>query len=216
MNFKSITSCTMVALALVIALTCLKLLSTSKNEFILAEAHLAKNEISKAITHYERALHWFLPFSQTPYQAAEKLWEIAQEYQTQNQIAEALKTYRTLRSSFYSIRSIYTPGKKWIPLCNEKIAHLMAVRFIESQKNPAISLDDKKSLYLVLLEKDRPPYTFPSIMCEIGFFGWVASILLFIFKALSAQGHLKKRPALLFVSSFLIFYSMWIWGLFRA
>jgi len=216
MNFKTITTYLLVALTLLTVFTCIKIVTNSKNEFDLAEEHLSRNELSKSITHYARALHWFLPFSKTPSLAAEKLWAIGQKLQTQNNSVEALKTYRILRSSFYSIRSIYTPGKKWIHLCNEKIAHLMAVRFIESQKNPAISLDDKKSLYLVLLEKDRPPYTFPSIMCEIGFFGWVASILLFIFKALSAQGHLKKRPALLFVSSFLIFYSMWIWGLFRA
>ncbi|MDE0848036.1 MAG: hypothetical protein OSA44_04415 [Nitrospinaceae bacterium] len=187
---------------------------TSKNEFLLAEDHLAKNELSKAVNHYERALRWFLPFSRTPNRAAEKLWEIAQNQQTQNQNIEALKTYRILRSAFYSVRSIYTPGKKWIHLCNEKIAHLMA--FIESQERPGITFSEKKSEYMDLMETDRPPFTFPSIMSAIGFFGWVSSILLFIFKALSRQGHLKKRPAILFVSTFLLFYNIWIWGMFNA
>jgi hypothetical protein len=216
MNFKTITSFILTALIVLIIFTCIKIISTSKSEFILAEDHLARDELSKAITHYERSLHWFLPFSQTPYQAAEKLWALAQRLQSQNQTSEALKTYRILRSAFYSIRSIYTPGKKWIHLCNEKIAHLMATNFIESQESPKTTFAEKKSQYLSLLETERPPFTFPGIMNEIGFFGWVSSILLFIFKALSPQGQLKKRPATLFVSSFLFFYCIWIWGLFNA
>lgn len=64
-----------------------------KNELLLAEEHLAKKELSMAVTHYERALHWFLPFSQTPYQAAEKLWGIAEDQKAENQYVEALKTY---------------------------------------------------------------------------------------------------------------------------
>ncbi len=214
MNFKTITSYILVTLTILILFTCMKILMTSKNEFLLAEDHLAKNELSKAVNHYERALRWFLPFSRTPNRAAEKLWEIAQNQQTQNQNIEALKTYRILRSAFYSVRSIYTPGKKWIHLCNEKIAHLMA--FIESQERPGITFSEKKSEYMDLMETDRPPFTFPSIMSAIGFFGWVSSILLFSFKALSRHGQLKKRPAILFVSTFLLFYNIWIWGMFNA
>ena len=216
MNFKTITTYLLVALTLLTVFTCIKIVTNSKNEFDLAEEHLSRNELSKSITHYARALHWFLPFSKTPSLAAEKLWAIGQKLQTQNNSVEALKTYRILRSSFYSIRTIYTPGKKWINLCNEKIAHLMAESFTNSQKNHKITFADKKSQYLILLEEDRPPFTFPSIMCELGFFGWVLSILLFIFKALSPQGHVKMRPALLFISSFFVSYSMWVWGLFNA
>ena len=79
-----------------------------------------------------------------------------------------------------------------------------------------MEFSEKKSEYMDLMETDRPPFTFPSIMSAIGFFGWVSSILLFIFKALSRQGHLKKRPAILFVSTFLLFYNIWIWGMFNA
>jgi hypothetical protein len=216
MNFKTITFCILTALIFLTVFTCVKIITTSKSEFILAEEHFSNNELSKSIIHYERALHWFLPFSQTPNQAAEKLWKIAQKLQTKKNIPEALKTYRILRSSFYSVRSIYTPGKKWIHRCNEKIAHIMAVKYTESQENPEMSLADKKAQYLSLLENERPPFTFPSLINEVGFFGWVLSILLFIFKALSPQGHIKKGPAILFISSFSIFYSIWIWGLFNA
>ncbi len=216
MTFKTIASYILAALLILIVLTCVKIIKTSKNEFLLAENYHAKSEHLQAITHYERALHWFLPFSQTPHLAAEKLWAIAEYYQTQNQIAEALKTYRILRSAFYSIRSITTPGENWIHRCNDKIAHLMALNFLNSQETPNADFAEKKSQYLVLLEANRPPFTFPSLMTELGFFGWVSSILLFLFKALSPQGNIQKSPSIVFGSTFLIFYSIWIWGLFNA
>ena len=72
MNSKTIATYLLVALTLLLVFTCVKIATTSKKEFVLAEEHLAKNELSKSITHYERALHWFLPFSKTPYLAAEK------------------------------------------------------------------------------------------------------------------------------------------------
>jgi tetratricopeptide (TPR) repeat protein len=214
MNSKIL--CILAVLIILTLLTCAKIITNSQNEFVLADEHLAKNELSKATIHYERALHWYLPFFQTPYQAAEKLWTIAEILHSQNQIAEALKTYRILRSAFYSIRSFYTPGKNWIHRCNERIAHLMAEKFIASQKIQRNSFADKKSEYLFLLEEDRPPYTFYSVINEVGFFGWVFSIFLFIFKALTPQGKIKKHPAILFISSFFLFYVIWVWGLLNA
>ena len=67
---------------------------TSKNEFLLAEDHLAKNELSKAVNHYERALRWFLPFSRTPNRAAEKLWEICKVSAIVKEGATAMFGYR--------------------------------------------------------------------------------------------------------------------------
>ncbi len=216
MNLKIITAFILTTLLTLTVFTCIKIIVTSKNEFHLAEEYLAQNNISTAINHYERALHWYLPFHQTPYQAAERLWAIAQNQQTQNQNAEALKTYRILRGAFYSIRSFYTPGKNWIQRCNDKISHLMATRFVESRKSPKLSFTEKKSHYMKLLEAERPPSTFASIVNEVGFFGWIASVLLFIFKALSPEGTVKKKPAIFFITAFSLFYSIWIWGLFNA
>lgn len=216
MNFKTTATPISLALTIILVFTVVKVFITGKKEFRIAEEYLAKHELTQAVNHYERAIQWHMPFSQTPNQAAEKLWTIAQDFQVQNRIPESLKTYRLLRGAFYSVRSIYTPGKKWIQLCNEKIAHLMAKNFIASQPKTTITFNQKKSQYLELLQADRPPYIFASVVNEIGFFGWVASALLFIVKALSPQGGVKQRPAFLFFSSFIIFYSLWIWGMFKT
>tara|TARA_B100001123_G_scaffold415889_1_gene516890 strand:+ start:365 stop:1015 length:651 start_codon:yes stop_codon:yes gene_type:complete len=216
MRPKTITVTVLAALTILIALTSIKIITTARNEYLLAEEFFEKNEIPKAVNHYERAVQWFLPFSKTPNQAAEKLWEIAQNQQIQNQNAEALKTCRILRGAFYSVRSFYTPGEKWIHLCNDKIAHIMAMNFFKSREKQEITLAEKKSQYLLLLEAERPPFLFASLMTEIGFLGWVFSAILFIFKALTPEGHFKKRLAILFVSTFLLFYCLWIWGMFNT
>ena len=63
MNPKTLTTCILAALTILIVFTGIKILMAGKNELLLAEEHLAKKELSMAATHYERALHWFLPFS---------------------------------------------------------------------------------------------------------------------------------------------------------
>jgi len=216
MNLKNIILFTLATLITLTAFTCFKIIISSQREFDLAEEYLAKNKISPAINHYERALQWYLPLSQTPYQAAEKLWQIAENQQAQNQNMAALKTYRILRGAFYSIRSTHTPGEDWIHRCNDKISHLMASQFIDSQATPKTSFTEKKSQYLKLLEAERPPLTMPSIVAIAGFFGWVTSVLLFIFKALSPQGDIKRKPGMVFAATFSFFYMTWIWGLLNT
>ena len=57
MNPKTLTTCILAALTILIVFTGIKILMAGKNELLLAEEHLAKKELSMAVTHYERALH---------------------------------------------------------------------------------------------------------------------------------------------------------------
>jgi hypothetical protein len=43
----------------------------------------------------------------------------------QGDVTRALIAYRTLRSSFYAIAWIYSPGTEWIAKCDAKIAALV-------------------------------------------------------------------------------------------
>lgn len=121
----------------------------------------------------------------------------------------------TAQCFLFCSQFLHTRGKLDSPLqWKNRPPH--GVKFYWNPSETKNNYYGKKSQYLVLLEADRPPFTFPSVMNEIGFFGWVSSILLFIFKAFSREGRLNMRPAILFVSTFLFFYSIWIWGMFNA
>ncbi|MFT4578671.1 MAG: hypothetical protein ACI8PD_001546 [Nitrospinales bacterium] len=196
-------------------LTFLKIYLNGNEEFSIAEELFSKNNYTEATTHYERAIQWHLPGSSTPALAAEKLWRISLLYESKNLTDEALKTCRLLRGAFYSTRSLFTPGKKWINLCNEKIAHWMASKPDLTNKTP-LSFENRKNKFLKNLQADRPPSTFGSILTEVGFFGWVACAALFLLKAITPTAGLKPRPAIIYSAAFLIFYVIWILGMFTV
>ena len=134
-------------LAILTLLTILKIYINGNEEFSKAEELFNKNDYTQATTHYERAIQWHIPGSSTPALAAEKLWHISLFYESKNLTDEALKTCRLLRGAFYSTRSFFTPGEKWINLCNEKIAHWMASK-PDIINKPPLSFESRKNKFL--------------------------------------------------------------------
>jgi len=202
-------------LVILTLLTFLKIYLNGNEEFSIAEELFSKNNYTEATTHYERAIQWHIPGSSTPVLAAEKLWSIGLFYESKNLTDEALKTCRLLRGAFYSTRSFFTPGEKWINLCNEKIAHWMASKPDQINKI-SLSFESRKNRFLKNLQADRPPSTLGSILTEVGFFGWVACAALFLIKAVTPTAGLKPRPAIIYSTAFLLFYAIWIMGMFNV
>ncbi len=196
-------------------LTCLKIYFNGKEELSTAEELLKNKNYAQAVVHFERAIQWYFPISNTASLAAGKLWDITLHYENENLQEEALKTCRLLRGAFYSTRSFYTPGKKWINLCNGKIVHLMASKSAGDNKTSLI-FENQKKKFLKNMEADRPPSTFWSILIEVGFFGWVTCVILFLLKAVTPTANLKPKPAVAYITAFLIFYSIWVMGMFNV
>jgi hypothetical protein len=201
--------------AILTLLMILKIYLNGNEELSKAEELFSKNNYTLATTHYERAIQWHIPGSSTPTLAAEKLWHISLFYESKNLTDEALKTCRLLRGAFYSTRSFFTPGEKWINLCNEKIAHWMASKPDLINKTP-LSFESRKNRFLKNLQADKPPFTFGGILTEVGFFGWVACAALFLIKAITPAAGLKLKPAIIYSTAFLLFYAIWIFGMFNV
>ncbi len=109
----------------------------SAKEFNMGEDALKKQEFNMAITHFERSIHWYTPFNKYVSGSAERLWEIGEIAEKKGDPSLALLAYRSLRSSFYAVRSFYTPHKEWINKCDEKILTLTLARLSVSSKNHA-------------------------------------------------------------------------------
>jgi hypothetical protein len=201
--------------AILTLLMIFKIYLNGNEELSKAEELFSKNNYPQATTHYERAIQWNIPGSSTPTLAAERLWSISLFYESKNLTDEALKTCRLLRGAFYSTRSFFTPGEKWINLCNEKISHWMASKPDMINKTP-LSFENRKSRFLKNLQADRPPFTFWAILTEVGFFGWVACTALFLIKAITPTADLKPKPAIIYSTAFLLFYAIWILGMFNV
>ena len=110
-------------------------------QFDYGEAALAKNDLIAAIAGYESAIHMYTPFSPLVERSAARLWEIAQRCETGGDHERALVACRSLRSSFYSARSLYQPGRVWIARCDAKIAEL-----VKKETNTNIEIRNPKQI----------------------------------------------------------------------
>jgi tetratricopeptide (TPR) repeat protein len=96
-----------------------------RKEFLKGEEYYSNEDYKRAITSYESALHMYTPGSGKVATAADRLRTIAEYYEGQGDIEMALIAYRSLRSSFYAVRSFYTPYPEVIAHCEEKIEQLV-------------------------------------------------------------------------------------------
>jgi hypothetical protein len=193
----------------------LKVFFSSQSEFRAAEAARAKGDDREAILHYERAILWYLPVGGYVEPSAEALWSLGIALEEKDKKL-ALEAFRSLRSGFYATRSFYTPGQKWIDRSDQKIAALMA------QEPPYSEADKKKTVgqrteeALAIMKRPQRPHAGWSIVLEVGFWGWVSGVLLFIMTGFNAENRVIPKRGLLLGGLIILFYSLWIIGMMNA
>ena len=60
----------------------IKVAYNAAQDFALAEESYTHGAYNVAITHYERAIKWYTPFSKTVRHAVERLWQLGTEAET--------------------------------------------------------------------------------------------------------------------------------------
>jgi hypothetical protein len=179
------------------------------------EAHLVENEQVKAITFFDRAIHWYTPLNPYVRRSAERLWQISMEAEQEGDIRLALIATRTIRRGFYSATSVYTPGKDWIRKCDVRISELIGIKRSSKGMPPFGPEGASKSPER---QKAKRVSTFWRIIVEIGFLGWIGSTLGFIIFACKDD----RKPTFLtsrglrWSSIALIFFALWIIGMVKA
>lgn len=214
-KFERSVPLVLVGMVVILLSTGFKVIWNAYDEWNHAEA-LAATKPERALEHYERVIHWHVPFLSLSDDAAEKMWGYALNYEKQGDVEKALNTYRVLRGAFYAARSLYTPGKDWIVRCNEKIAGLMASKPAYSKADQKKSFEERKAENLKLLSREKSPHPEWALLTEIGFWGWMTCAFIFIFRGFTATGTFQARPALPWAGGWGVFYGLWIWGLFRV
>jgi hypothetical protein len=179
------------------------------------EIYLKKQQYVGAITFFDRSLHWYTPHNPYVQKSAERLWDIGMRAEQQGNIRLALIATRTLRRGFYAARSFYTPGKNWINKCDLKINELMLLERNQKEMRDAPTRPDKP---VRPRQKATTPSTLWSIIVEIGFLGWIGSVIGFIMFA--CKGDRKVRllasQGVAWASLALIFFALWIVGMMKA
>ena len=94
-------------------------------QFEKGEKGAAAGDFLAAVAGYESAIHMYTPGSPLVEQSARKLWELGETAERRGDPVRALLVYRSLRSSFYAVAGITSPGKEWIVRCDARIASLL-------------------------------------------------------------------------------------------
>jgi len=92
------------------------------------EKNFAAGRYNLAITNYATSIHMYTPLGGYVDKSAQRLWEIGERYEKAGQYDWALIAYRELKSSFYAVRSFYTPHKDWIERSEDKIREILAIQ----------------------------------------------------------------------------------------
>ena len=111
----------------IIAAVCLALIWgetywRQRDQFIKAEAAVARFDVIAAIDCYAAAIHMYTPWSSLVQKSAARIWAIGENLERTGDSERALIAYRALRSSFYAAGGLSTPGQEWISRCDKKIA----------------------------------------------------------------------------------------------
>jgi len=212
---RAITIATAI-LVIFISLVFMKVTLSARQEFRQAEQALQAHDLDDAITHFNRALHWYSPGSKPVQSSVERLWEIGEKAEAKKDFSLALHAYRMLRSGLYAARSFYTPYPDWIAQCDERIATLV------SQQPPALSpngtpypIPDKVEILKTLKTKTEPDL-FWTIVLEMGFIGWVGCTVAFICRVCTGPNEFMPRRAFFWGMLIVCFYALWLVGMLRA
>lgn len=187
-----------------------------KSHFQDGEKFLSEKNYKLAIREYDTALHFYSPFSPLNDKASEKLWQIGEMFEQKGEYDWANMAYGSIRSSYYAARSFYTPGRKWIDRCDEKISDVNVKTLIAEGSIKPEEASAEKAKFMQVARIDTAPSVFWSILAVLAFFGWISSAVFTALKGFTKDGSFVGKKALYGGLSFLSFFAVWVLALLKA
>ena len=194
------------------AVLVVKVTYNARQEFAGGEEAYTRGAYNVAMTHYERAIKWYTPFSQTVRHAVERLWQLGTEAETRGDWHLALEAYQSLRASLYAVQSFYIPYQSWIPKSEARIAPLLA-RTKAGEEPNTDKLAQDTARFTMQLQRHVGPHLGWSILLEIGFLGWIGATVGLIWHVVDEEGNLVRRQGLLWGSLIAVFFALWLIGM---
>lgn len=169
----------------------------SRENFIKGETLLKEGQTIRAVTFFDRSIHWYAPLNPYVQKSAERLWEVGERAEQAGDSRLALIAFSSIRSGFYGASHLVTPGSEWISKVDAKLQELGAAG--KNVKNPH-------------------PDALWSAVVVLGFLGWVGSVIGLILRVMG-PGRDSARPGLsvvMWAGLVVIFFVLWILGMFKA
>lgn len=179
------------------------------------ETYFNTDQYIKAITFFDRSIHWYTPFNPYIRKSAERLWEISKDAQKRGDIRLALIAAKTIRRGFVAARSFYTPGRDWIERCDLRIHELVMIE--QARKG-----DLKKGELAEISVLDNPQVKGPDVLWSIilltSLLGWIGSVIGFITSGFrtSQETRLLSVSNLKWIILWAAFFAIWVIGMMKA
>ena len=187
----------------------------SQQEFARAEAAHQSGAYAEAITHYERAIKWYIPYSGSVRRSVARLWDIGVAAEARADTALALTAYRALRASLFAIQSLYVPYPEWIPKCEARIAALMPDTMQAHYKARAPQ-EQHRVRFLQMFERNPAPQPGWTLLLELGFLAWVGATIGLIWNVEIREGRWLWRYGWCWSSGIVLGFAAWVIGMLYA
>jgi hypothetical protein len=187
----------------------------SQQEFARAEAAHQSGAYAEAITHYERTIKWYLPYSSSVRWAVVRLWDIGVAAEARADTALALAAYRALRGSLFAIQSLYLPYPEWIPKCEARIAALMPDTMRANYKERAPQAQHQ-ARFLQMFQRNPAPQLGWSLLLELGFLTWVGATVGLIWNVETRDDRWVWRHVWRWSSGIALGFAAWMIGMLYA
>jgi len=175
----------------------------SMQDYKTGETLLKENQTIRAITYFDRSLHWYAPVNPYVERSAKRLWDIGERAEYEKDTRMALIAYESIRNGFYGASHVFRPGREWIRRAENKM---------ETLSNP------QRMEGAVPSKKDPHPHVGWSVSVVVGFLGWAASIVGFIVFAFRSdrKGGSAFLRCLVWLCLILAFAALWVAGMVMA
>jgi hypothetical protein len=177
----------------------------SMQDYKTGEMLLKETQTIRAITYFDRALHWYAPLNPYAEKAALKLWEIGEQAEKAGDKRLAAIAYESIRNGFHGATHLVTPGKDWIRKADSKLASLNRGQ-AENKEIPQTSASSGVSPY---------PSSFWSAVVVIGFLGWIGSLIGLILVAFR-QGSVRDGKGIFWLGFSFLCFILWLVGMTKA
>ena len=173
----------------------------SMQDYKTGETLLKENQTMRAVTYFDRALHWYAPLNPYVERSAKQLWEIGEKAEREGDTRMARIAFESIRSGFYASGHFFVPGKSWIDRVDKKFEVL-----------------GQRTETSVGKLKDPHPNPLWSLVVVTGFLGWIGSAAAWIKFVLGRKEPSRAwvtRPAV-WIGAGLVCFSLWILGMAMA
>jgi len=172
----------------------------SMQDYKTGETLLRENQTIRAITYFDRSLHWYAPLNPYVERSAKRLWEIGERAEQEKDTRLALIAYESIRNGFYGASHLFRPGKDWIQRAESKI-HFLSSLMGKGESTAA--------------KKDPQPDVLWSVVVVICFLGWIGSLLGLIL-VLFGQGEVRGRRGVFWFGFSFLCFILWLVSMAKA